>query len=482
MEKKITILEICMLLLLIIIMAAIRVPFTGMPLDRDEGTYAYMAQHIYHNELPYKDTFDQKPPFIYYIYKTAFDFFGISVYAIRTFTTLCVIVTMILVFIFMRHISGRWLSLLAALIYMVYQNNYMMGGETANTEVFLQIPLILSLLFLTDIEKKYAHVNFFISGIFIGIAVYIKTMVLFVFVAPVIYLIFYYKNKKDLISYAAWYTAGFLTITLLVLIWCVKNGILNYFIDCNIMYNLFYIGAKATGTNNDELFAVLRLIINSNALLLMAFLWSAYKLFKAPKDRVNFLICFSVITMYIGIRILKDTYAHYYMVFIPALAILAAIMFRDFYTMITKKTNYKAALTVLAVFFIANIFFFINYLKLIEFYKSGVYTKEMFYESSAVAEIINRGKTDKTTLFVWPNEPEIYFLTGIKAPSRFVYAYAFGYYQHDMETFGAKMADNPPDFFVLTRQEKEEAFSQLFRSFYDKQIETKDIILYKKKK
>jgi len=481
MDKRITILEICLLFAMVLAAFAIRLPFNSMPLDRDEGTYAYIAQHVYSHELPYRDTFDHKPPFIYYIYKTAFDFFGISAESIRVFTTICVLISMVLVFILTRHFSNRWVALLAALIYMVYQNNYMMGGETANTEVFLQIPLLLAMLFLLDIEKKYEHVSFFIAGIFIGVAFYVKTMVIFIFLVPLIYIFYYYRNIKNAVRYSVWYTCGFFLVTLLVFAWAIKNGIMNEFIDCNVLYNFFYIGGNQS-TGMPALADGLKFIIDTDTLLFLSFLWSVYMLFREPKERANFLIFFFSATMYIGIVILKGPLLHYYLVLVPGFAILSAMMIWDFYLILKEKMEKRAVIAVLILALVINLVVYIKVLKIVEYYKSGIYTMVMFHDSRAIAEIINRQKNEKTTLFVWPNEPEIYFLTGIKAPGRFIYATPMGYYKKDFQALFEKIADNPPDFFALTKDEKENMFNGLIKSFYDKQIETSNIILYKRRK
>src|SRR6266480_1533125 len=56
---------------LILIVAAIRAPLLPIPLERDEGEYAYIAWRLGHNELPYRNWVDQKPPAVFYVYRLA---------------------------------------------------------------------------------------------------------------------------------------------------------------------------------------------------------------------------------------------------------------------------------------------------------------------------------------------------------------------------------------------------------------------------
>ena len=56
---------------LILITTAARIPLLDVPLERDEGEYAYIAWRLGHNELPYRDWVDQKPPAIFWVYRAA---------------------------------------------------------------------------------------------------------------------------------------------------------------------------------------------------------------------------------------------------------------------------------------------------------------------------------------------------------------------------------------------------------------------------
>src|SRR5271154_3815979 len=56
---------------IILFTALIRTPLLPIPLERDEGEYAYIAWRLDHHELPYRDWVDQKPPAIFWVYKLA---------------------------------------------------------------------------------------------------------------------------------------------------------------------------------------------------------------------------------------------------------------------------------------------------------------------------------------------------------------------------------------------------------------------------
>ena len=55
-------------LLLVILVSLLRLPLLDLPLERDEGEYAYIAWRMSLGEVPYRDWFDQKPPGVFAIY------------------------------------------------------------------------------------------------------------------------------------------------------------------------------------------------------------------------------------------------------------------------------------------------------------------------------------------------------------------------------------------------------------------------------
>ena len=45
-----------------VVFVGVRAAYLDVPLERDEGEYAYIAQRALLGEVPYRDAFDQKPP------------------------------------------------------------------------------------------------------------------------------------------------------------------------------------------------------------------------------------------------------------------------------------------------------------------------------------------------------------------------------------------------------------------------------------
>jgi len=63
--------EVVLALSIGLLVIAIRAPLMDLPLERDEGGYAYIAWRMTLGETPYLDWFDQKPPGIFAAYRVA---------------------------------------------------------------------------------------------------------------------------------------------------------------------------------------------------------------------------------------------------------------------------------------------------------------------------------------------------------------------------------------------------------------------------
>jgi len=124
---------------------AFRAPFLSLPLERDEGEYAYIAQRMLLGEVPYRDAFDQKPPGVFVAYLVAFSLFGQTVEGIHLFMYLWTIATCGLLFALVRRIVGPLAAAFSVLIFAVASADPRLTGNAANTEIFMVLPLVASL-------------------------------------------------------------------------------------------------------------------------------------------------------------------------------------------------------------------------------------------------------------------------------------------------------------------------------------------------
>src|SRR4030042_4712786 len=87
--------DLLFLFIIFVFIFLIRLPFAEEPsLNIDEGIYLYIAKDIIDGGIPYKTSFDHKGPVIFFLLVPVIFIFGNSIFAVRIFTTLYLILTL----------------------------------------------------------------------------------------------------------------------------------------------------------------------------------------------------------------------------------------------------------------------------------------------------------------------------------------------------------------------------------------------------
>jgi len=127
-----------------VVFALVRLPFVDLPLERDEGDYAYVAWRMLEGDVPYRDAFDQKPPGIYAVYAALFSLGGRSGVAIHlmlyAWTAACAFALVRLV----RDLAGEFAAAFAALAFVLLAADPRLTATAANTESFMVLPIVAS--------------------------------------------------------------------------------------------------------------------------------------------------------------------------------------------------------------------------------------------------------------------------------------------------------------------------------------------------
>src|SRR6266540_2115682 len=161
---------------LVLIVTALRAPLLPIPLERDEGEYAYIAWRLGHNELPYRDWFDQKPPAVFFIYWVALTLPFESIRAIHFVGLVFEAASTYALFFLGLRFMGRFWAWLGAALFAFLGADPLVQGTAANTELFMLCPLIFSqIVFFTAATKNRRDVlSMTLAGALIGIAFMFK--------------------------------------------------------------------------------------------------------------------------------------------------------------------------------------------------------------------------------------------------------------------------------------------------------------------
>jgi pyridoxal phosphate enzyme (YggS family) len=161
-----------------------------MPLERDEGEYAYIADRWLAGDIPYRDAFDQKTPGVFAAYAALFALGFRSAAAIHWLGHASLVGTVVFLYLIGRrwfsHQVG-WMSGLFAIVLIMDVN---VLGSASNTEVFAVLPLTACVYFAMRAVENGGVGNAILSGVCGGLGLSCKQTTLPIVVFAVAWIVF----------------------------------------------------------------------------------------------------------------------------------------------------------------------------------------------------------------------------------------------------------------------------------------------------
>ena len=168
-------------IIVITLAVAIRIRLLGIPLERDEGEYAYAGQLILQGIPPYKLAYNMKFPGTYAGYALIMSIFGQTIHAIHLGLLLINLATIALIFLVGRRLINTIAGITAAASYGVLSVSPSVFGLAAHATNFVMLPVIGGILLLlkqrtkpSDPSQPKQLAPLFASGLLFGIGALMK--------------------------------------------------------------------------------------------------------------------------------------------------------------------------------------------------------------------------------------------------------------------------------------------------------------------
>src|SRR4030095_9768169 len=170
------------------LVVAIRIRLLGIPLERDEGEYAYAGQLMLQGIPPYKLAYNMKFPGTYAAYALIMSIFGQTISGIQLGLLLINVATGALVFFLGRRLINETAGLVAAASYALLSISPTVLGFAAHATHFVMVPVLGGMLLLLDQRAEARFGRLFVSGLLFGLAVVMKQPGIFFALFAVVYL------------------------------------------------------------------------------------------------------------------------------------------------------------------------------------------------------------------------------------------------------------------------------------------------------
>jgi 4-amino-4-deoxy-L-arabinose transferase-like glycosyltransferase len=423
---------LCLLAAVVLAGAAIRLRLLDVPLDRDEGEYAYFGQLLLEGVPPYAAAYNLKAPGIYGAYALILAAFGQTTTGIRLGLILVTSATTVLTYVLARRLVGPAAALVAAAVHATHALNPKVLGLAAYAEHFVLLPVVAGSLVLQAQARDRRPLLLFAGGLLFGLAFLMKQSAAAFVVGGALSLLLSSAPDETprwprRIRATALFVAGAVTPFALACLALLRAGTLGTFWFWAFVYGSTYSAGLPEGwTKLVARFVAVApstsVTLSLGAIGLGALLWGRLRSRRAP---VLLLVAASCLGTMVGLHFRPQ----YCLLMLLALALLAAIGFDALGGLLVgPRASFlrRAVPVVLAaaalgqpLYASRDVLFELGPAQV----SRAVYGRNPFPESVEVARYIREHTMPSDRVAVVGSEPQIYFYAGRRSATGYIYTY-----------------------------------------------------------
>ena len=438
-----------LLLLTVLFFALIRFRLGSMPLERDEGEYAYAGQLMLQGIPPYQLAYNMKLPGTYAAYALILAAFGQTSSGIHLGLTLVNACETLIIFVMARRLFGVIGGVVSGASYALLSTSPYVLGLAGHATHFVVLAASAGILVLMQAMRTKNDWLVLGAGVLFGLAFLMKQPGFVFLVFAAVWLLrtgpcdqrrLAARVRSVLVLFAGALLPFAVTCALLF-----KAGVFQKFWFWTFSYAGKYAAAVPLSWAVPSFWKVLPHIVKSGFALwivaavgLTAFLWSS-----AAKKNAFFLtalLVFSLLGVSIGLRFRP----HYFILMLPAVSLLIGAAIGYATLKIATRDSIRglrvAPVGLFLLVFCYSIFQQRNFLfgMTPDALTRYAYRASPFPEAAQVGEYLRQHSPESARIAVLGSEPEIYFYAHRHSATGYIYTYP--------------MQENQP--YALTMQEE----------------------------
>jgi 4-amino-4-deoxy-L-arabinose transferase-like glycosyltransferase len=414
------------------LMIVLRLLLIAVPLERDEGGYAYIADQWRQGQAPYVHALETKPPGVFAAYALILQF-GRSVEAIRLAGLAVALLTALLLWRFVRRAYGARVAGLAVAVTTLLMVAPRYLGFTLNAEMVMMPFILGAFLCLPFGRASRGWWSYLLCGVLLGAAVLIKPVAL-TEALPIAFVI--------AVGEGSWRTkcargiaagVGFVAVIGLCVALFAWWGAAREMVFWAFTYNLQYSTDLSAAARIQTL---LYRVVFRGLLLRDWAIWLAAGVgavglarSRAPLARLFPLVW--MLSSFVGVSASGRWTGHYFQQCLPAVGLLAAIGVSRIIDAIDAR-HVNLASKWAAIGMILMLVTIYPIVLDARSYLAGpqlarlVYGLNPFMEGEAVGHYLAAHTTPDETVFVFGTEGEFLFHARRRSATRFVFTYPLG--------------------------------------------------------
>lgn len=436
-------------LAVLLLTTCVRLRVATVPLERDEGEYAYAGQLILHGIPPYSLAQNMKFPGTYYAYAATMALFGQSPWGIRMGLLLVnAATTLLLFFLGRRLLSSTPAAAVGAAAFALLSVDRWILGTFAHATHFALLPAVAGLLVLTRALDTRRAAAFLGAGILLGTAVLMKQHAATYVVLGCGVLVWHDRRTArapgDTARRLLMLAAGALLPLALICLLFAAQGVLGRFWFWTFQYAREYVSARplsaAWPVLSREWASMTRA---SGAIWLVAAAGlAALRLVRWPAEARVWLAGLTVAGV---LAVCPGFYfrSHYFVLLLPAASLLVGVAIVSAERLLAVAVPRPAARALaLGLALLAAGRYVVpeqRYLFSMSMrdLSREIYQTNPFVEAPEIARYIREHSSPTDRIAVFGSEPEIYFHAGRRAATSYLYTYPL----FESQPFARRMAE-----------------------------------------
>jgi hypothetical protein len=414
--------------------AAIRVRLLDVPLERDEGEYAYAGQLMLQGVPPYRLAYNMKFPGTYAAYALLMGLFGQSTRGIHLGLLVANATAVLLVYLLGRRLRDEMTGAVAGAAYAFLSLSQSVLGAFAHATHFVVLPALAGSLVLMRWADGGGRRTLFLAGAILGLAPLMKQHGLFFPVFGALYAVWEGRRRhpgsRARVADLGTFGLGAALPVLLTGVALLAGGVLRTFWFWTFEYATQYVAQVDPAQGGRLLVATLAWIVRQSPLVwgLAAVGLTSLRWDGESRRRAPFLLGFlaaSFLTVCPGLFFRR----HYFVVLLPAVALLAGIAVRALHRVLLKAG--RPAVAALAAGLLAAAAIGTQLVVEREYLfrltpreaSRRSYGPNPFPEAVEIARHIAAGSGPDDRVAVLGSEPEICFYAGRRCATGHLYMY-----------------------------------------------------------
>jgi hypothetical protein len=402
-----------------------------MPLERDEGEFAYLGQLMLQGIPPYKLAFNMKLPGTYAAYAGIMGLFGQSPAGIHFGFLLVNLAALALLFLVARRFLDSLGALVSCTAYALLTATPLLDGLQGHATHLVALAALAGLLLLLRARENGRAREFFLAGLFLGIAFLCKQPGLFFGLFAGLLLIWDRLTRRT----ASWkecarrlslLSSGFVLpfLTVCLLLW--RAGTFARFWFWTVQYVRVHAGVMPLSYGRDRLLSLFTDPLAAGTLLAVIFGFICLWFKPNGAEKQLFLtgwLFFSACAVASGFYFTS----HYFIAALPAACLFLALGVSTATAWLSRR-GAPASLLPVAIFIAACLWvIWDNHTIWLEMPPDiaclDTYPADPFVECREVADFIRQHSAPADEIAVVGSEPEIYFYARRHSASGYIYMY-----------------------------------------------------------